>query len=194
MTREQFLEELKRELAHLPESERAEILRDQEEYLRDAVASNRDEAAVVAALGSPKAFAANLSASAKIQSAEASPRLNQQVSSTFGAVIAVLALAPLNIFFVLGPFMTLVSINVAGWIVAACILLGSTAALGYWLFKLVFVSAGAFTHLSSLFFILGCAGAGVLALWAMYRITAAFVRVTLSYLKWNLGVIRKGSL
>jgi uncharacterized membrane protein len=190
MKGEQFLQELKKALSGLPGEESQEIIRDQEEYIRDAVASGRSEEEVVSSLGSPIAFAANLSVEAKIQKAEGAQTLNTQVRGTLNAVFAILALAPLNLIFVFGPFMGLLACNFAGWVVSAAVIIASLACLAVWLIKLITISVGIFAHLSSLFLILGFIGLGVLGLFVMYQVTRIFMKATISYLKWNLSLIR----
>lgn len=190
MKKLQFLEILKQNLSHLPQTEVAEILRDQEEYIRDAVAAGRNEDLVIKSLGDPKHFAASLSAESKIHRAETASTLKSQVSSTLGAVFAILALAPLNLIFAFGPFMILIGLTLGGWGLASGSLLAAIALFAAFFFKLIFISVGFWTQSATFFFILGCIGASVLALILMYQITQAFVRMTVSYLKWNLNFIK----
>ena len=190
MKREQFLIELKEALSSLPPEDRQDILRDQEEYIREAVSSGRNEEDVIAALGTPYTFAANLSIEAKLQKAEGAKTLSTQMRGTMSAVLAILALAPLNLIFVLGPFMALFACNLAGWASAFAVLIASLAAVGVWLFKLIFLSVGFATHLSSLLFILGWIGLGVLGIAVMVQVTRFFFKGTLAYLRWNLNLIR----
>lgn len=190
MKSDQFIKELKVALSSLPPQESEEIIRDQEEYIRDATASGRNEEDVIASLGSPSSFAANLTVEAKIQKAEGAQTLNHQVQGTLSAVFAILALAPLNLIFVFGPFMGLLACNFVGWVVSAAVLFASLIGLFAWLIKLITFSAGFYAHASSLFMILGLVGTGVLGLFVMYFITRTFMTVTISYLKWNLSLIR----
>ena len=190
MKKADYLSELRFHLAGLPPQEVEDILRDQEEYIREAMSAGRSEDDAIRALGDPRAFAANLTAELKIQRAASSPSLQKQVSGTMGAVVAILALAPLNLIFVLGPFLALVGVAVAGWFTAAAFLASSVAMLGIFFFKLVFVSVGFWTHVSALFFTLGSIGVSILGILVMYLLTQWFVRGTLAYLKWNLKFIQ----
>jgi uncharacterized membrane protein len=190
MKKQQFLAALKTQLSHLPESEVTEILRDQEEYIRDAIAAGRSEEKVVESLGDPKTFAASVSAESKIHRAETSASLKTQVSSTLGAVFAILALAPLNIIFALGPFIALVGIAFGGWGVALGSFFVSVVLFFAFLVKGIFIAAGIWAHFSVLFFILGCFGVSVIGLIVMYKITQMFLKMTISYLKWNLNFIK----
>jgi uncharacterized membrane protein len=190
MKKAQFLESLKSQLSHLPEVEVNEILRDQEEYIRDAVAAGRTEEAVIQSLGEPKNFAASVSAESKIHRAETSATLKNQVSSTLSAIFAILALAPLNIIFVLGPFIFLMVVVLGGWGLALGSLLALILLTLAFIFKFVFVSAGLWTHGTVFFFILGCIGASILSLLIMNKVTQVFLKMTISYLKWNLNFIK----
>jgi uncharacterized membrane protein len=190
MNKIKFIEELKTSLGHLPKEDVIEIIRDQEEYIRDAMAAGRSEDDVLLSLGSPKAMAANFKAETKIASAQASRSLGSQVSGTFGAVLAVLALAPLNLLVVLGPFIALLGILVGGWSVAGAVVITGVAMVVAFMFKLVFFTVGAWTHLSLLFFTLGTIGLGILSMFAMAYITRWFFNGTLAYLKWNLKFIQ----
>ena len=118
MKRDQFILALRRSLIQLPQSEVEDIVRDQNEYISDAIAAGRNEEDVITSLGDPKALANSLQADLKIQRAESASSLNKQISLTFTALIAILALAPLNIIFVLGPFLALIGFLIAGWAVA----------------------------------------------------------------------------
>jgi uncharacterized membrane protein len=194
MTKAQFLESLRRHLSPLPPSDVDEIIRDQEEYIREAVSSGRAEEQVVDSLGDPKAFAAGLTAEMnaemKIEQAAEQQNLKSQVRSTFGAVLAVLALAPFNLIFVFGPFMGLVGITIGGWAVAGTLIVLSGVALTTYFMKFITVSAGLWMNLSALFFVLGAAGAGILAFLFMYQMTKIFSTLTISYLRWNLNFIK----
>ena len=190
MKSQEFLSQLRGALSHLPKAEVDEIMRDQEEYIRDAVRAGRSEEAVIDSLGSPSAFAAGLLTESKIQKAEGSTTLKKQVGNTFGAIFAIIALAPLNLIFVLGPFLGIAGGIVGGWAAAAGILVASIALIGAFFAKLIFIPVGFWAHFSSLFFALGTVGAGVLGLIMMAAITKLFLQLTVSYLKWNLNFIR----
>jgi uncharacterized membrane protein len=190
MKREQFLRELRDALYLMKPEEREDILRDQDEYIRDAVAAGRNEEQVIDSLGTPRSFAANLLVESKLQKVEDASSLNQKMTGTFSAVLAILALAPLNLIFVLGPYLGLLGCNIAAWTVAVSVIICAMIGLAIWLVKLVFLSVGAATHLASLFFILGWLGIGILSIFLMLWLTRLFIAGTLSYLRWNLTFIR----
>ncbi len=185
-----FLKQLESALSGMPADERKEILRDQEEYIRDAVAHGRNEEEVVASLGSPSAFASSLSVESKIQNAESEKTLRGQVGGIIGAVVAVLALAPLNLIFVLGPFIALCACDFAFWVVAIVGFFVSLLGLALWGLSLFVTSVGFATHAASFFLVVGSVGASVLGLFVMALITRYLVKGTATYLRWNLNFIK----
>ena len=189
MKKVDFLGELKIALKGLSDEERDEIIRDQDEYVRDAIAAGRDEEAVVASLGDPYVLANQLNVQNKIDRATNSTHFPDQMRNVFGAVLAILALAPFNVIFVLGPFLFLLGMIFAGWACSLSALIAALSVLGVFLFKLTFFVVGIYTHLSALFLCLGLVGAGVLGIFLMTALTQFFFKATVSYLRWNLKFI-----
>ncbi len=190
MKRDQFILELRRALVHLSQAEVEDIIRDQNEYLTDAVQAGRSEEDVIKSLGDPKELASTLQADLKLQRAEDAPNFNKQIGLTFSALLAILALAPLNIIFVLGPFLGLLGVLTGGWAVAMGLFASAIAIFVGFFTKLIFISAGFWTHFSTLFFALAMIGTSLLAFLFMYWISTYVLKGTLSYLKWNLNFIR----
>lgn len=190
MTKFEFLTELKNELHKLPKAEVDEIIRDQDEYITAAVSHGRTETQVVASLGNPKVFAQNLVAETHIESARSSESFSDKIANVTRATFAVIALAPLNLIFVLGPFLGLCGILVAGWVCAGAVF--GTSMLGLLVFfkELIYIKVGMWAHLSTLFFTIGMAGLGTICFFLVVAVTKAFLNLSLSYLKWNLQFIR----
>ncbi len=186
MNRKEFIDQLKSSLSRLPQAEINEIIRDQEEYIQDAIQAGRSEENVIASLGDPKTIAASLNATTQIEKAVGATSLKQQAGHTFQAVFAMLALAPFNLIFVLGPFLGFAGLVFGGWVASSSIALSVVAVLIAFLFKFAFASAGIFSFLSMLLFLLGALGAATLALIAMYHISHFFLTSTIRYLRWNL--------
>jgi len=190
MNKTEFVETLRSHLIHFPLDEADEIVRDQEEYIREAIASGRREEDVVASLGDPKAFAGNLAIEARIDQARSSSSLKQTASHTFSAVFGVLALAPLNLIIVFGPVLMIVALIFSGWIVSGATLAAAVVCFFGFFIRFVFVDVGIWAHVSVFFFILGCASLSSFCLILMYRISDLFFIAILAYLKWNLKFIR----
>lgn len=202
MTKQEFLKILEAELKRLPESDRADILRDQEEYIREAMSDGRSEAHVIDSLGDPAKLAKALVAEARIAeteqavapsgSASAPPRpagLPTQMSATVRAVFAFAALAPFNLIFVLGPFCAICGILFAGWAVGGAIALVGGGVLFVWLTELLTLGGSFWATIASILLGTGilALGAGALGLLALF--TAQFLQLTLKYLRWNIDLI-----
>jgi uncharacterized membrane protein len=187
---EQFLLELGHYLRRIPKLEREEILRDQEELIRDAVESGREEEQVLSSLGSAKQMARNLILELKLSEAEQSTEASQQFKMIIGVIIAFLALAPLNLIFVLGPFLLLVSILFSGWVTVATLMITVVAGLGIFFWQMIFASVGLLTHLATFFLFLGAFGLGILGLMIMAHLSKWFFKAMTAYLRWNLNFIR----
>ena len=190
MTKSEYLKILRQNLSHLPSTEAEEVLRDQEEYISDAIRGGRSEADVLKGLGDPKHLAQSLSAETKIQQARSSNDLSEKLKHTSGALIAILALAPFNLIFVLGPLMVFISMLVVGWTLSGTAALVGLLMVLIYPFKFLVVSIGAWAHVGSFFFLLGTLFSGVFAMLAMTKISQWFLQGLLIYLNWNLNFIR----
>ena len=188
----EFLQILGQHLARLPESERADILRDQEEFFRDALASGRTEADVIGSLGDPKQLAKTLIAEAKLTGAETSSNssLRTQMGTTMRAVIAIVTLAPFNLIFVLGPFLGLLGCLVAGWAVGASFLIAGGAAVFFLVTELVPLSASTYAHIASFLLSLGVVMFSFSFLALMAWVSSWVASLTVRYLRWNLDLIQ----
>ncbi len=189
MNMNEYLKELAYELRSLTNEERAEILNDQEEYIREACANGRSESEVLASLGSARFFAREILAETKLHRVKET----KKIGPLFGAVIALLALAPLNLIFVLGPFIAVVSIVMSLWLGLLAYGTSVFTLFGFFLFKLAFYSVGILTHLSTFFLIIALLGIGLLGVHFLSWLTKSFVKMTTAYLKWNLNFIRSRS-
>lgn len=191
MKTDKYLGDLRFFLAGLPASEIDDIIADQKEHIREAINAGRSEDDVLQGLGDARAFAANLKAESKIQQAQSSSNLQSQFHYTTRAVLAFLALAPLNFIFILGPFLGLCGLMIAGWVLSMSTTAVAILLLFVFLFTLIFLPVGFWVHVSAFFFIAGCIGVGVLGFFIMLTITRFFLKGTLRYLKWNLSMIRQ---
>lgn len=197
MKRQDYINELKQQLKGLPQSEIEDIVRDQEELISDALAAGRTEESILKSLGEPGELARALKAEVIIEQASEEKKLGRQLRGAFGAVGALLLLAPFNLIFVLGPFMVLLGMLFSGWMVATA--LGGVAVflVGGYLSELITIGASIWVHLSLVFSLIAGVGISILAILAMYYITRGMMQLTLSYLKWNLNFVRtrvKGSI
>jgi uncharacterized membrane protein len=202
-------------LARLPETERADILRDQEEFFREAVISGRTEADVIGSLGEPKQLAKSLIAESAVAASENAFRrdtdvgrpgdahqgraastvggstasLGAQVNATLRAFFAIITLAPFNLIFVLGPFIGLLGCLFAAWAVSGVMLLCGLLAIFFVTTEMTGVGASIWAHVASIFFGLGLTSFSVASLIFMTFLTSKIAQLTVRYLRWNLDLI-----
>lgn len=191
MKQQEFILKLKTHLAGLPHDEVADIVRDQEEFIRDAISAGRSEESVVASLGAPDELAKSLKALSKIEKAQDQSAISKQLKGAFGVVAALLLLAPFNLIFVLGPFCAVLGMIFAGWAVSAVLMLLSIAAILLFVWQFALVSAVVTAKLATLFMFLGIFGLALLIVLAMKFFTKFMINATFSYFKWNLNFIKK---
>ena len=191
MNKKDFLDLLKVSLNGLPTAEVNDILRDQEEFIREAISAGRTEEEVLKSLGSPIELARNLKAEIKIEKAQDENNFIDKLKSLLGAIGAVLVLAPFNLIFVLGPMLALFGLLIGGWATALSL-------TGVFIFFIVlffgfavFVPASFFVYSALLFGALGGVFFGLAGIGIMYFITLIVSHLILKYLKWNLNFIKK---
>jgi uncharacterized membrane protein len=114
MTRQAFMERLRKGLAGLAPTSRAEILADYETHFADGEAAGRSEAEVIAALGDPDRLARELRAEAGLKRWEAGPT----PSGAASAVSGLLGLGALDILIIL-PVLVSLGSTLFGFAVAA---------------------------------------------------------------------------
>ena len=108
----------------------------------------------------------------------------------FGAVGALLVLAPFNLIFVLGPFLAVLGVTFAGWVVAVTMGAVAVVLLGAFLLEFLFIGTALTVQLSTFFTFLGCIGLASLFIVGMYYVTKIIFKLILSYLRWNLNFIQ----
>jgi uncharacterized membrane protein len=181
----EYLAALKSELAVFNEVEANEVIRDQEEYIVEAIKSGRDEESVVKALGSPKDLAQELKASYQINKATHEEKILPKFKSVLKAILALCVLAPFNLIFVVGPFFGAIGVLVAIWAVALTI---SALGLGGVPFSLLGIANVALFS-TIMFSSLALFCFGILCLVGSFVLTKYFLTFTASYLKWNYQFI-----
>jgi uncharacterized membrane protein len=174
-----YLNDLAEELKSLPLHEQREVLEDYEEHFNMAKESGRSDEDIISGLGSPKKIAKELLAQSEISRAEEDPSL----SSVTRAVFATLGLGLFNLIFVLAPFIVLILIPVVLIIISGALLLSP--------FLLLIQDELTVTFLKEIFLILGLIGIGLLFFAAAFKATRVVYKMTLSYLSFNLRIIRR---
>jgi len=191
MDKTQFIEQLRKELGGLPQTEIDDIIRDHEEIIRDALAAGRSEESILASLGRPEEVARTLKTEIKIVKAQDEVKLGAKLKGMLGAAGALLVLAPFNLIFVLGPMMALFGILVGGWATAVAItVVCFTVALAFFFFTVV-MPAGLLGWVGLGFTFLGIMFLGLVGLGMMYQVSLMVAQLILRYLKWNLNFVKR---
>lgn len=180
MNKQEFLLELSGYLRKLPPAERNDIIQDYEEYFSFAVAEGKSENEVAQALGSPKQLAKELFADYHIEKMETS----KSTGNLFRAVWSVIGLGFINLVLVLGPFLTLIGLMAAGWIVGISF-------IGSPLLILLNMISGNFMW-NDLFIAIALCGLGFFITIGMYHASIAIKNILLRYLKYNVSIVKGG--
>lgn len=180
MNKEQFLKQLNASLTRLSLEEREDILQDYEEYFEIGMEEGKSEQEISKSLGNPKQISKELMATYHLGQVEQTT----SAGNVMRAVWAVIGLGFFNLVIVLGPFIALIGVVIAGWVSAIAFILAPLGAL----FNLVL---GNF-QLFDLFFALGLCGIGIFIAMGMFVATSALTKGFVRYLKFNASLVKGG--
>ncbi|MFE4130839.1 DUF1700 domain-containing protein [Peribacillus sp. YIM B13482] len=180
MNKEQFLKQLNESLTGLSLEEQEDILQDYEEYFAIGMEKGKTEQEISTSLGHPKQISKELLASYHLGQVQQST----SAGNVMRAVWAVIGLGFFNLVIVLGPFMALVGVVIAGWASAIAFIL---APLG-----VIFNLAVGNFQLFDLFFALGLSGIGIFIAMGMFVATSALTKGFIRYLKFNASLVKGG--
>ncbi|MBT2604237.1 DUF1700 domain-containing protein [Peribacillus frigoritolerans] len=180
MNKEQFLKQLNASLTRLSLEEREDILQDYEEYFEIGMEEGKSEQEISKSLGNPKQISKELMATYHLGQVEQTT----SAGNVMRAVWAVIGLGFFNLVIVLGPFIALIGVVIAGWVSAIAFILSPLGAL----FNLVL---GNF-QLFDLFFALGLCGIGIFIAMGMFVATSALTKGFIRYLKFNASLVKGG--
>jgi uncharacterized membrane protein len=189
MNRAMFLSELRMGLSGLPLSEIDETVADYEAHFTEGMAAGRSEAAIANALGDPARLARELRAEAGFKRWES----ERSAGSLFGAVIALLGLATLDLIFLI-PFVCVVGAILLAMLVTAIALFFAGGAV--WvvaLFPALFIfgspsgllGSGVALALAGVGLIAGGVGLGALT----WLLLDAFVRGLVQYARLHFRLL-----
>lgn len=188
MNKSEYLDILGKQLSHLSQEERAEVLFDYEEHFHYGLQDGKSEEKIASDLGHPKIIAKQYAVDKKIKQAESSA----STSNIIRAVIAVVSLGFVNILFVLVPFIIVVSLILALYVSALGAIV-SGVALFFRRIVSPFIPSLVETGLSplsealtSIFMV----SAGLLLLIGVTRLAKYLYKVTINYLKMNIKMIK----
>lgn len=182
MKKSEFLKILNLSLKKLPDEERLDIIQDFEEYFDAGMMEGKTEEEISASLGSPRQIAKELIASHYLETVEAAATAGNMMR----AVWAVIGLGFFNLVIVLGPFIAVAGIVLAGWTTGAAFVLSPVLVLvNTVIFPDTFV-------LFDLFSSLALAGIGIFIVIGMYFATQAIIKGFTRYLKFNMRLVKGG--
>ena len=118
MTKEEFLQELRAELSGLEQKDIDDIIDDQAEFIRDAMSAGRSEEKVLRSICSAKSFADSLKLEYKVKRIDQANSTWESYKEILGSAGVLLALAPLNVFILMGPILVIVT-TLFSWIVTS---------------------------------------------------------------------------
>ncbi len=190
MNKQTFFNELEQALAPLSKEERDDILRDMEEYFREATERGKTEEEILKSLGSPKTLSETIIAETKIKRIDTASTVSGKISAVFSAFFAIVLLTPFNLFFVLFPVLFATLMLVIGWplLIIFCFSMPIIFILGIiYMFQVGFAFLAV---LSIIFFIIGWFA-------LIFALLIGFTQLTLLYFKgisklfqWNIQFIK----
>ena len=182
MTKNQFFQKLEASLKGLPADERKDILQDFEEHFTIGLAEGKTVEQISASLGSPQQIAKEMVAAHHVGKVESTAT----TGNIFRALWAVIGMGFFNLVIVLGPFIAVAGIIIAGWAVGISFIASP-------LFVLVNVIIYPQTfELFELFFSIGLVGLGLFIVIGMYFVTRAVTIGLVRYLKYNVSIVKGG--
>ncbi|QQE80206.1 HAAS domain-containing protein [Alicyclobacillus sp. SO9] len=192
MGKDEFLRRLDSLLQRIPERDRRDMLYDYEEHIRVAMEKGVSEEEAVRGLGSPRSIAKELMADYYVQQADETA----SVTNVTRAVLATISLGFFNLVFVSGPFFAAVGILIAFFAVSiSFILLPIKIIFGITFLHLI-LPFGLFSSVSttvSVFTLLLLEGLGLVFLAGTILLAKWFGILFVTYLKFNLRVIKGGN-
>ncbi|WP_010651935.1 DUF1700 domain-containing protein [Oceanobacillus massiliensis] len=182
MTKDQFMANLEAALKKLPTAERKGILEDFEEHFTIGLSEGKTEEQISASLGMPQQIAKEMVAAYHVEKVEATAT----TGNIFRALWAVIGLGFFNLVIVLGPFIAVSALIIAGWVVAVTFVASPL---------LVLINVILYPQnfkFFDLFVSLGLAGLGLFLAIGMLFITRWLISGFVRYLKYNMSVVKGG--
>jgi uncharacterized membrane protein len=182
MNKSQFIRELNQHLKPLSERERSEIVADYEEHISVAKENGKTEEEAVASLGTPRTIAKEMLTICRIEKAETEKTVKNVTQAAFAAI----SMSLINLIFVLGPLVGVLSALFSFWVTGAALVLSSPLA----------IVQGVYNDVNLAFSILAavaCASFGVFVLAVMRYVTKWTFILLLKYIKLNVKIIKGGA-
>lgn len=182
MDEKQFLRQLNDAIQSLSVDERQDILNDYEEHFAVGKEEGKTEEEIAGALGSPEKIAKEMLAMYHVAQAESKTTTGNMLR----AVWAGIGLGFFNLLIVLGPFIALVGVVAAGWIMAVSLTFSPLLVPVN-----VVIFPGTFEW-ADLFFTITASGIGIFIAIGMYYLSKVLTSVFVRYLKFNASLVKGG--
>lgn len=180
MNKQQFMQELQKELSGLPETELKALLEDYEAHFSFGMQSGKSEEDIALELGSPQHIAREAFSEMNFQR----PMSTQtSVAGTTRTIFSMLGLLFLNIFIV-------VPVGVSIWVAWLALCVSAIAGILSPLLALLRFISDSFSGIV-LFTSLTYCGLGLLLAIGAYYLGIALARVTIHYVRWNGKVAKE---
>jgi uncharacterized membrane protein len=192
MKKEEFLGKLKKSLAGIPDSEVDDIISDYQEHFRAGEESSRSESELCHSLGDPTALGRQLRANYHIEKAEN----KKSVESIVRAVLATAGLGFFNLLFIALPFFG--AIFILFWMFAGGIFAFFSGVVGFVASAVSLIFPGLLSHanlfnlmpVAGIFISAAIIGFSMLFLIGCWYLAKWFYKLTVSYLKVNINIIK----
>lgn len=187
MNQQHYMDELKRHLSRLPYKDVQDILADYHEHFAIAKGAGKSDAEIIQGLGHPRVVAQSHVMNTWITEAGNSPSTLHRGQLLLRILMMFLILAPLNFLMLIGPFLIVGCLVVAGWSVPIAIAGVAVAAAGVLLVSSAPVPLGLLLGGSVFFAFLGLLGIAALGALLMLLVTRIFINLVAAYVRWNLN-------
>ncbi|QNK89139.1 DUF1700 domain-containing protein [Sporosarcina sp. resist] len=182
MNKRQFLSSLDSSLKKLPSNERQDILQDFEEHFTIGLHEGKTEEQISDLLGSPHQIAKEMAASYHLERVEGTATMG----NIMRAVWATIGLGFFNLVIVLGPFIALTAVIIAGWISGIAFIASPLMIL------VNFVISPETFELFNLFISMVTCGIGFFIAIGMYFATRTLTQGFVRYLRFNVKLVKGG--
>jgi uncharacterized membrane protein len=192
MSKERFLEDLKRSLGGIPEAERREVLADYDEHFRMGALEGKSEEQIAQALGNPRVIGKSFTIDSMLE--EPKDGAGVKAASVMRAVFASISLTFFNVIFVLGPLLGLVGVMIGLWAAAVSLPIAGVASVVSPLAALIVPRFFTLAGMNAAFLIsagIGISGLGLLAVIGMWGLTRLFIRMVAAYVRFNARIVMR---
>ncbi|MBP6323373.1 MAG: DUF1700 domain-containing protein [Fusobacteriaceae bacterium] len=190
MTKEKWIERLKKGLVGLSKEEIEDIVSDYNEYFYDAMEKGRNEEEITNSLGDPVKLSKQLKADSRIKTAQA----NMNIKNVLKATFAIVTLSLFNIIIMLGPITAIAGIIIGAGAAGVAFIGGGLISLfAIWFVgsKLIMGLGFAIAFPIGLMLGLCLSSLGLMILILDFWFGRWIFNILVKYFKFNFDIVRK---